>query len=69
MLIFEIICILVHFDQKAWTIAHDYHRFWTIFDLELMMLIFGINYKSVHFDRKAWTIAHDFDRLCTIFDP
>jgi len=25
--------IFVLFQQKAWTIAHDFDRFWTIFDL------------------------------------
>ena len=61
--------ILVRFDQKPCTIAHDFDRFWAIFDPKLIMLIFGINYIFFLFDQKPWTIAHDFDPFWAIFDP
>ena len=68
MLIFGINYILVIFEQKAWTIAHDFDRYWTGFDPVLIILIFGINYILDLFERKAWTIAHDFNRFWNVFD-
>ena len=69
MLIFGINYIFVILEQKAWSIAHHFDRFWTIFDPYLIMLIFEINYNLVIFQQKAWSTAHNFDLFWTIFDP
>ena len=69
MLILGLNYILILFEEKARTIAHDFDRFWTILDPKLIMLILGINYILVLFMQKVWTIAHDFDPFWTIFDP
>ena len=60
----------VIFEQKAWTIAHGFDRFWVIFTPFGKILWFFKNSQNWPFlEQKAWTIAHGFDGFWVFFTP